>query len=104
MPLGALAGGALASRVPYREVFVAAGALQLVALLEISARLVPLARSDQQVIDLSESADGGAAKHMTAEDEVAAVIDPVETVGGPAGVTADAGAGDCPPRRGPAGR
>ncbi len=104
MPLGALAGGALASRVPYREVFVAAGALQLVALLVISVRLVPLARSDQQVIDLSESADGRAAKHMTAEDEVAAVIDLVETVGGPAGVTADAGAGDCPPRRGPAGR
>lgn len=60
MPLGALAGGVLASQVPYREVFVVAGALQLVALVAISGRLVPLARTDQQVIDLTRNAGGPA--------------------------------------------
>ena len=87
MPLGALVGGLLASRVPYREVFVVAGAVQLVALAVISVRLVPLARTDQQVIDLT--AEGAGASAGEGSGGVAA-----PAVGAGDGAGHGAGAGD----------
>lgn len=91
MPLGALIGGLLAAHLPYREVFLVAGALQLTLLLALSSRLIPRARADQQIIEL----EGRSGRPADASGEAAVIeLDPVIDLG--AGDGAPVTSGDRP--------